>query len=176
MLVTGFSNFGSVVSNPSETLVNLLKLKYADSIDIHIFKGYKDINTSLENLLNQTKPKVIVMFGLASRTPFIRLEQTARRPKELAAGDEWHQTTLPLTKLYESLTDNDIAASYSNNAGSYWCNYLFYKVCELREKDKSSTHGLVHIPSLQTYKNTYGKELDLLIFGATIVDLLLGQS
>lgn len=175
LLITGFSNFGSIRDNPSEILVNLLKRRYGDTIAVAIFKSYKDIDNSLEALITQTKPKAIVMFGLASKTPFVRLEQIARRPREVSLGEEQFESTLPLRKLYESLADQDIAVSYSNDAGDYWCNYLFYKVCELRQNDKSSVHGLVHIPNLQKYKSSYAKELDLLKLGVTVVDLLSAQ-
>ena len=115
------------------------------------------------------------MFGLASRTPYIRLEQVAKRPKQIKLGEKQYRDKLPLRKIYMKLVENNFRVAYSNNAGDYWCNYLFYKVSALRSKDKNKYQGLIHIPNLDKYKEVNGKELNLLNFGLSIVDLILEE-
>lgn len=169
ILVTGFGNFGNIDSNPSETLVNLLERKYG--INTYIFKGYEDIDDNLKQLLDRYTPAVILMFGLASRTPYIRLEQIANRPDKLD-GQKIYRSTLPLRSIFENLVNNGFETAYSNDAGKYYCNYLFYKVSQLNVKKSHLQYGLVHIPKTDKYEFVYKKQLDLLKLGSTIVDAL----
>ena len=118
LLITGFSNFGKVKNNPSETLVNFLKHKYQNKIDTYIFKGYKDIDDNL-GLLLEKSPTTVIMFGLASRTPYIRLEQVAKRPSRLKTGEKQYQGNLPLRVIYTKFVNNKIRVAYSNSAGDY---------------------------------------------------------
>lgn len=170
ILVTGFGNFGNTTENPSQILVKLLKQKY-DGLDTFIFKDYKSINDNVESLLHH-KPDIILMFGLASKTPYVRLEQNARRPDKLD-GEEQYLGKLPLEKIYASLSDKNIEVRYSDSAGSYLCNYLFYKVCRLRRHNKSSQHGLIHIPSPSVYEQKYKKKLDLITLGTAVLDFVV---
>ena len=172
ILVTGFSNFGKINNNPSEILVNLLKQKYADKIDTYIFKSYKDIDCNLTQLLNKS-PKIVVMFGLASRTPYVRLEQIAKKPNNVSSSVEFYKNKLPLEKIYTELLKNNIAVAYSKDAGNYWCNYLFYKVSSLRNNKNHYSQGLIHIPQPNRYNKTNGDELNLLDFGSILINTLL---
>lgn len=172
ILVTGFSNFGTVKNNPSEILVNSLKQKYADKIDTYIFKGYKDIDCSLTELLNKS-PKIVIMFGLASRTPYVRLEQIAKKPNNISSSVEFYKNKLPLNKFYTELLKNNIAVAYSKDAGNYWCNYLFYKVSSLRNNNDNYTQGLIHIPDTNKYTKANNTSLNLLDFGSILINTLL---
>ena len=125
ILVTGFEIFGNISENPSETLVKILNSN--TKVATFIFKGYKDIDDNLDSLLAEHNPDVILMFGLASKTPYVRLEQSAKRPPNIS-GEEQYPSTLPLAKIYDHLFDKGIEVRYSDSAGMYWCNYLFYKV------------------------------------------------
>lgn len=168
ILVTGFGEFGNITENPSETLVSLLKQNHS-KVDTYIFKGYKDIDDNLSSLLAKHKPNIVLMFGLASKTPYIRLERIARRPAKLI-GEDHYPCTLPLSKIYKNLSDNGIEVQYSDSAGSYWCNYLFYKVCQSKYQDSSTLYGLIHIPNPSAYEQKYKKKLDLTTLGFIILD------
>lgn len=170
ILVTGFSNFGNSKDNPSERLVYELKHQRPE-INVRIFKGYKDIDQSLESALNKYRPKVVLMFGLASRTPFVRLERVAKRPSK-AKGKKLLNTTLPLKNIHDTLSSNGIVVDYSSDAGSYWCNYIFYKTCQLRKRDKDSVHGFIHIPNPAKYEKTFKKPLELTNLGLLTLDIL----
>jgi len=172
LLITGFTNFGKVENNPSEILVNLLKQKYQNNIDCYIFKGYKDIDDNLEHLLSKS-PTTVIIFGLASKTPYVRLEKVAKIPSRLKTGEKQYRSNLPLREIYMKLVENNIRVAYSNSAGDYWCNYLFYKVSSAREHNQKYKQGFIHIPNLDAYNSINAKELNLLNFGSTIVDLFL---
>ncbi len=168
ILVTGFEDFGNVTENPSETLVNLLKQKYGD-IETFIFKGYRSIDDNLNILLAKHNPDVVLMFGLASKTPYVRLERVATLPDK-TKGEKSYSTRLPLKEIYTNIVSKDIEVKYSDSAGSYWCNYLFYKVCQLKSEDKTSLYGFIHIPNLSKYESVYKKNLDLSLLGSSILD------
>jgi pyroglutamyl-peptidase len=168
VLVTGFGNFGTVNENPSEVLVKQLKSKYKD-VEVFVFKGYKSIDDNLDALMTEHRPDVVLMFGLARKTHYVRLERIAKRPDRVT-GTEQYRSTLPLAQIYKELTNKNIEVQYSDSAGSYWCNYLFYKVCQLRHADKTLMHGFIHIPDLSKYESAYKQELDLVTLGSTILN------
>lgn len=167
VLVTGFSNFGNVTNNPSEKLVKLLA-KQVNSINTYIFKGYKDIDENLQVVLNEFRPEIVIMFGLASRTPFVRLERFAVH-KDNLEGEIQYESTLPLNRIYQHLISQRIETQYSDNSGSYWCNYLFYKAGSFLS-NSDTIYGFIHIPEPEKYKKTYGRNLDLFNLGITILD------
>lgn len=80
-------------------------------------------------------------------------------------------SALPLDKIYDFLMSSGINTKLSDDAGSYGCIYIFYKVCILTESN--NIHGFIHIPNLELYKKQIGRELDLLDMGKKIVNCFL---
>src|ERR1017187_5889594 len=84
ILITGFGPFPGAPFNPTEPLVaRLLRLRRPALGEVersrHIFPvTYKAVDRELPELLAQRRPDALLMFGLASRTPFVRIETRAR--------------------------------------------------------------------------------------------------
>ena len=174
ILVTGFSNFGSIKHNPSERLVKELSKYYKNQIVTYVFEcKYDEIDKQLRVLLKKHRPEVIIMFGLANRSNMVRIEKRARLPARLKSSNskESYPSTLPIEKIHDDLNSKGLVTKYSSNAGNYYCNYLFYKVCSLTKTD--NIHGLIHIPNKDLYQELTCTELDLFSLGKTVVELFL---
>ena len=84
ILITGFGPFPGAPFNPTEPLVaRLLRLRRPALGEVelsgHIFPvTYKAVDRELPELLAQRRPDALLMFGLASRTPYLRIETRVR--------------------------------------------------------------------------------------------------
>ena len=84
ILITGFGPFPGAPYNPTQPLVaRLLRLRRPALGDVelsgHIFPvTYNAVDRQLPELLATRRPQALLMFGLANRTPFVRIETRAR--------------------------------------------------------------------------------------------------
>src|SRR5580693_1816159 len=84
ILITGFGAFPGAPYNPPGPLVaRLLRLRRPAFTDVecigHIFPvTYRAVDRELPELLAKHRPEALLMFGLAARTPFVRIETRAR--------------------------------------------------------------------------------------------------
>jgi pyroglutamyl-peptidase len=170
ILVTGFEPFPGAPFNPTQPLVaRLTKLRRPalDAVELtsHIFPvTYSAVDRQLGELLKQRRPQALLMFGLASRTTFLRIETRARNAvtmlwpdaeharvrKGSIAGDADAMTFGPHTeRLLRAALGTGIDARTSNNAGSYLCNYLSWRAIEATMREKGPhLASFVHVPLL----------------------------
>src|SRR6185437_949942 len=114
ILVTGFGPFPGAPFNPTAPLVaRLARLRRPALADVtivpHVFAtSYTAVDTGLRRLIAKHRPDALLMFGLAPRTRFIRIETRARnalallpdaggaqpRGRAIAAGEP-HALTMP---------------------------------------------------------------------------------
>src|SRR5450631_4151228 len=84
ILITGFGPFPGAPFNPTQPLVaRLARLRRPGLDDVeltgHIFPvTYAAVDRELPQLLAKHRPDALLMFGLANRTPFVRVETRAR--------------------------------------------------------------------------------------------------
>src|ERR1700730_13524036 len=84
ILITGFGPFPGAPYNPTEPLVaRLLRLRRPalDDVELsgHIFPvTYAAVDRQLPELIAKHRPQALLMFGLAARTPYVRIETRAR--------------------------------------------------------------------------------------------------
>src|ERR1700709_1471702 len=96
ILITGFGPFPGAPYNPTVPLVGrLLRLRRPAFNDAelsgHIFPvTYKAVDRELPELLATHRPDALLMFGLASRTPFLRIETRARNAVTMLWPDADH--------------------------------------------------------------------------------------
>ena len=168
MLVTGFGPFPGAPFNPTEPLVaRLLRLRRPALSDVelagHIFPvTYRDVDRELPRLLASRRPHALLMFGLASRTPHVRIETRARnavttlwpdagrvkpRTGSIAGGDDAMMFGPHADRLLRAALATGIDARLSRNAGSYLCNYLSWRAIEAtRSQGGPRLAAFVHIP------------------------------
>jgi pyroglutamyl-peptidase len=170
ILVTGFEPFPGAPFNPTQPLVaRLLRLRRPalDDVELsgHIFPvTYSAVDRQLPELLAKKQPQAMLMFGLASRTPWIRIETRARNAVTTLWPDADHtrirkgsisggaDATLfgPHTgKLLRAADATGIDARASRDAGSYLCNYLSWRAIEATRHDSGPRlAAFVHVPPL----------------------------
>jgi pyroglutamyl-peptidase len=170
ILVTGFGPFPGAPYNPTQPLVaRLLRLRRPAFNDVeltgHIFPvTYKAVDRELPELLAKYRPDALLMFGLASRTPYLRIETRARNAvttlwpdadqtrvrKGSISGNADAMMFGPHTaKLLRAAVGTGIDARASRDAGSYLCNYLSWRAIEATCGDTGPRlAAFVHVPPL----------------------------
>jgi pyroglutamyl-peptidase len=179
ILITGFGPFPGAPFNPTEPLVaRLLRLRRPALSDVelsgHIFPvTYRDVDRQLPGLLASHHPHAMLMFGLASRTRYVRVETRARNAVTMLWPDAGHARVRkgsisgnseglmfgPHTaRLLRSARKTGIDARVSRDAGSYLCNYLSWRAIEATCRDNGPRlAAFVHIPLLAR-SNTFQRK------------------
>jgi len=170
ILLTGFGPFPGAPYNPTQPLVaRLVRLRRPafDGVELasHIFPvTYADVDRQLPELLARHKPHALLMFGLAARTSFLRVETRARnavtmlwpdanntRARKGAIAREADAMMFgPHTaRLLRAARLTGIDARPSRDAGSYLCNYLSWRAIERVNAGGGPALGaFIHIPLL----------------------------
>jgi pyroglutamyl-peptidase len=169
ILITGFGPFPGAPYNPTERLVSrLLRLRRPALADIkrvgHIFHvSYDAVDRELPALLNDNKPNALLMFGLAQRTPYVRIESRARNTitalwpdadharthaTSIARADDTSRNFGPHTALLlQAARNSGVWVKPSRDAGRYLCNYLCWRAIEATDRQHGPRHAaFVHIP------------------------------
>lgn len=170
ILVTGFGPFPGAPHNPTQALVaRLIRLRrpaFADvELSSHIFPvTYEAVDRELPLTLAKHRPHALLMFGLASRTGYVRIETRARnavtmlwpdasqarsRKGSIESGGSARMFGPHTARLLRAADGTGIDARASRDAGSYLCNYLSWRAIEAVE----AGHGprlaaFIHIPPL----------------------------
>jgi pyroglutamyl-peptidase len=169
ILLTGFGAFPGAPYNPTERLVGrLLKLRRPALADVeligHIFHvSYAAVDRELPALLAGQPPDALLMFGLAQRTPYVRIETRARNTATTLWPDAAH-TRLGATRiaphdaetrrfgphtalLLQAARASGVWARPSRDAGRYLCNYLCWKaIATTRQPGGPPLAAFIHIP------------------------------
>jgi pyroglutamyl-peptidase len=170
ILITGFGPFPGAPHNPTMPLVaRLLGLRRPAFSEVefsgHIFPvTYKAVDRELPQLLAKHRPHALLMFGLASRTAYVRIETRARNAVTMLWPDADHTGVRkgsiadgagaimfgPHTaKLLRAAVATGIDARASRDAGSYLCNYLSWRAIEATCADGGPRlAAFVHIPPI----------------------------
>ncbi|MDO8930956.1 MAG: pyroglutamyl-peptidase I [Rhodocyclaceae bacterium] len=170
ILITGFGPFPGAPYNPTQPLVaRLLRLRRPAFSDVelsgHIFPvTYKAVDRQLPEMLGKHRPQALLMFGLASRTPYVRIETRARnavttlwpdadhtrvRKGSIAGGADALTFGPHTAKLLRAAVSTGIHARASRDAGSYLCNYLSWRTIEATCGDNGPRlAAFVHVPPL----------------------------
>jgi len=171
ILITGFRPFPGAPYNPTEKLVErLIRLRRPalDGVERigHVFPvTYSAVDRELPALIATHRPNALLMFGLAARTPFVRIETRARntvtqiwpdaehadvRSRTIVSGPDSIRRFGPHTlKLLRAAKDTGVAVKSSLSAGYYLCNYLSWRAIEATKLDDGpSLAAFVHVPLL----------------------------
>ena len=170
ILITGFGAFPGAPYNPTMPLVErLMRLRRPafDDVELssHIFHvTYATVDRELPELLRKHRPHALLMFGLAARTSYLRIETRARnaittiwpdadgtpiRKGSIAAGADARMFGPHTAKLLRAALASGIDARASRDAGSYLCNYLSWRAIEAAQRDGGPRlAAFIHIPLL----------------------------
>jgi pyroglutamyl-peptidase len=169
ILLTGFGAFPGAPYNPTQPLVARLERLRRPALDdvvlaSHIFPvTYAAVDRQLPEVLAKEKPDALLMFGLAARTPYLRVETRARNAvtmlwpdaantrstKRGISGDADAMTFGPHTaRLLRAARLTGIDARSSRDAGAYLCNYLSWRAIENVRAGGPQLAAFIHIPLL----------------------------
>jgi pyroglutamyl-peptidase len=170
ILVTGFGPFPGAPFNPTMPLVKrltTLRRPAFDDVELtsHIFHvTYATVDRELPDLIATHRPQALLMFGLAGRTSFLRIESRARnavttrfpdaggqhaRKGSIVGGADAKAFGPHTEKLLHAALATGIDARLSRDAGSYLCNYLSWRAIETANRDDGPRLAqFVHIPPL----------------------------
>jgi pyroglutamyl-peptidase len=170
ILITGFGAFPGAPYNPTTPLVErLLRLRRPafDGVELssHIFHvTYATVDRELPELLRKHRPHALLMFGLAARTPYLRIETRARnaittiwpdadgtrvRKGSIVRAEDAMAFGPHTAKLLRAALATGIDARTSRDAGSYLCNYLSWRAIEATQrKGGPRLAAFIHVPLL----------------------------
>jgi pyroglutamyl-peptidase len=170
ILVTGFGPFPGAPFNPTGALARRLARERLPGADVkvvpHIFRtSYAAVDRELPFLLREYRPDAILMFGLAARTPYLRIETSARNVLAGAADADRRTprsrvidrsqpakiaARTPARRLLASARAAHVPAALSRDAGRYLCNYLCWRATEAINGEKGPhLAAFVHVPSVR---------------------------
>ena len=170
ILLTGFGPFPGAPHNPTQPLVarlTRLRRPALDDVELssHIFPvTYTAVDRELPLALAKHKPHALLMFGLAGRTGYLRIEtrarnavtmlwpdaaQTRSRKGSITGGADAQRFGPHTAKLLRAATATGIDARASRDAGSYLCNYLSWRAIEAIDAGNGPRlAAFIHIPPL----------------------------
>jgi pyroglutamyl-peptidase len=166
ILITGFGRFPGAPFNPSAPLARAVAKRrrpaFADLRRVvHIFAtSYAAVDRDLPKLMAQHKPDIVLMFGLAGRTPFVRIETRARNARsvlfpdvtgyqptarEIVPGCPSLRGTAPFARLLAAARASRTPTRLSRDAGRYLCNHVYWRALEA-SRSGTPLAQFIHIP------------------------------
>jgi pyroglutamyl-peptidase len=172
ILLTGFGPFPGARFNPTGALVEHLARMQRPALAgtkriARVFPtSYAVLDTDFPELLKKHRPDVVLMFGLASRTPHLRVETVARnifsaclpdvtgkRPArtQLARGKATAlRNPAPTMRVLQAARTARVPAAMSRDAGRYLCNALYWCALDARaEPDGPRVAVFIHVPAVR---------------------------
>ncbi len=168
VLVSGFEPFGGLKHNPTQALAESL-----DSISPELrqriqLRGvvlpvtYDGAWPRLLGEIEDFRPHVVLAFGLGAHASGLRLETTARnldsglfdnlgRSRKgaiLPNGPATLPSGLPLDALRQALQGGGFGVTFSDNAGGYLCNHIFYRLLSHAASRPEMRAGFIHVPQM----------------------------
>jgi pyroglutamyl-peptidase len=178
ILVTGFGPFPGAPVNPSEVLIRQFRERGVDlGADVVLEAvlletSYLAAQAALTDIGAAASPDIALHFGLARSAKGFRLERTARnvvsctspdaagylpRSSAIHSGKQTFQTSLPLDRIHRELSVRNIPVEFSDDAGAYVCNFIFY--CArggLFGAFGATMCGFIHLPYLDSQVKQIG--------------------
>jgi pyroglutamyl-peptidase len=178
VLITGFGRFPGAPSNPSGPLALALAKRPRPAFEgiqraVHIFEtSYAAVDRDLPKLIDRHKPDILLMFGLAARTPFVRVETRARNAKSvlfpdvegyrpdkpsIVRGKPALRGRAPFWCLLGAARATRVPARTSRDAGRYLCNYVYWRALEA-SRSGTPLVQFIHIPPISNQARPKGRK------------------
>lgn len=169
ILVSGFAPFGGRDVNPTALLVEALANKEiphpadltVDAVVLPVTFDHSYI--ALKEKIAHFNPDVVIALGQAAGRDSIEIESIAvntihadiqdnigQQPQNQMInqyGPEKFISTLPIFGIEGALKQAGLPVKISNSAGTFVCNYLFYRLME-ENQETLRLCGFIHVPLL----------------------------
>jgi len=172
VLITGFGAFPGNAFNPTGDLVARLAVRRRPALErvrriVHVFStSYDAVDKELPELVASHRPDAILMFGLAGRTPHLRVETRARNKRSSLLPDvsgaiavsacirsgaaATLRTSAPCPMVRAAAGHARVPVKVSIDAGTYVCNYLYWRALEsARDTGTAPLVLFVHVPRIR---------------------------
>ncbi len=167
VLITGFGPFPGAPFNPTAALAKRLARRRRPALSgtdriAHVFPtSYAAVERELPDLIDRHRPDLVLLFGLAPRTPHLRIEARARnRRSTLFADVDGMHPSLAIraggpTALVARARQQPlriaartarVPARLSTDAGKYLCNFAYWRALELT-RSHAGLVQFVHVPN-----------------------------
>lgn len=165
ILITAFDPFGGATVNPAAEAVKLVTPP--DNTDLFrlelptVFFACAEI---LKKAIEEHRPDAVVCVGQAAGRKAVTPETIAvntidaripdnagNTPKDEAidaGGPEKLYSTLPVNEITAAINKAGIPSEISESAGTFVCNYLFYKSMQYAEEYGIRQCGFIHVPCI----------------------------
>ena len=185
LLITGFEPFGEETINPSWEAVNLLDSQIGEYqitkllLPVVFEKAYEK---TLEKA-NELCPNVILCIGQAGGRNAITPELVAinlrhasipdnngNKPQDqpvISGGENAYFSNIPVRKIVDAISTQQIPAKVSYSAGAYVCNDLLYSLLN-NFKNSETLVGFIHLPYCTEQNKQPCMPLDDMVKGLTI--------
>jgi pyroglutamyl-peptidase len=178
VLITGFGRFPGAPFNPSGPLALAVAKRKRPALagirrEVHIFEtSYAAVDCDLPKLLARHKPDIVLLFGLAARTPFVRIETRARnamsilfpdvrgyRPDEraIARGKGPLRGPASFSRLLSATRSAHVPVRTSRDAGRYLCNYVYWRALEA-SRSGTPLVQFIHVPPTSNGQRPRGRK------------------
>lgn len=169
VLVAGFGPFPGARFNPTGALVEALLRRRPLPASLrlvgHVFHtSYAAVDAELPALVTRHRPAVVLLFGLAARTKFLRLETCARNARSGLFADASGRLPpsrgirpggpsrlagrAPFAPLLVAARAARVPVRLSHNAGRYLCNHAYWRALELAAPHAPRLVLFVHVPKI----------------------------
>jgi pyroglutamyl-peptidase len=170
VFISGFGPFGDHEVNPTSLLINALKngeITFSDELLIETVTlpvNFEESYEVFKNISDSFNPDVVIAMGLGPDREAIELELIAHNKIHAKIRDNLgekpeHQvinpkgplsylSTLPLAGMEGVLKNNGVPVKISNDAGTFVCNYIFYRMMEDNQETERLC-GFIHFPPLK---------------------------
>ncbi len=186
ILLTGFVPFGDVVVNPSQLIVEKIveRGRFSELCTEILPVEFATAGDHLRRVMRDFEPEAVVCLGVAENRAVISLERVAinlddaRMPdnvgnsvkgrKIVESGPVGYWSTLPLEAMEHALKAREIPVEFSNYAGAYLCNHVFFAARhEMEVSGKQIPCGFIHVPALceSDSPDCAGLTLDMMVEG-----------
>jgi pyroglutamyl-peptidase len=181
VLITGFGPFPGAPFNPTQMLVRRLGQRRRPALAdvkriVHVFAtSYAAVDKELPRLIASHHPDALLMFGLARRTPHLRIETRARNAVSRLTpdvGGRFSSTSrirsgmpaalagrAPFRQFLRAALVARVPARLSHDAGSYLCNYVYWRGSEAAPRGRPiPVVAFVHVPLVNSAARRRGRQ------------------
>ena len=164
VLLTGFEPFAGASFNPSEQIVNALKARQIEGVELHtavLPVVFTESSELLRHLIKLHNPDVVICLGQAEGRIEVSFERVAINLDDarladnagrtvtdqpiVEGGPDARFTTLPVKAMVTAVRAEGISAGLSTTAGTFVCNHIFYAM-QHALAGTSVLSGFIHVP------------------------------
>lgn len=170
VLLTGFAPFGGNPTNPSALVARALHGRQIAGHRVHAAElptAFGAATDSLDALLAEHQPVLVVCLGLASGRAALSLERVAINLDDASIADNAgaqpidtpvvagapaaYFSTLPIKAMAQVLQHTGVPVELSHTAGTFVCNHVFFTLMHRLATVPTlagARGGFIHVPQL----------------------------